>query len=111
MLTLTREESEQDGLVVHVHGERELGSAPMMARRRRTRTVASPELEWWHRWFGEVEEMMAELWATCSGWWSVGGSERVWQSSVAMATALGGNGNGTRFRSSVPRARARARAK
>ena len=73
----------------HGHGERELSGTSAMARRRRTRTAASPELGWWHRKFGEVEEMMAELWVRCSGWWCGGGSEQEWQSSVAMATALG----------------------
>jgi hypothetical protein len=89
MLTLTREESERDGSMEHGHGERDLGGALVMARRRRTRTVASPELGWWHRRFGEVEEMIAELWVRCSGRWCCGGSKRAWQSSVAMATALG----------------------
>jgi len=61
MLTLTREESERDGSVMHGHGEHELGGAPAMAWQRRTQTAASPELGWWHRRFREVEEMMAEL--------------------------------------------------
>ena len=89
MLTLTREESERDGSVEHGHGERELGSAPMIARRGQTQTTAAPELGWWHRQFGEVDEMMAELWARCSGRWCGGGNERAWRSSTAMAMALG----------------------
>ena len=89
MLTLMREESERDGLVEHGHGKCELGGAPVIARQRRTQTVASPELGWWHRWFGEVEEMMAELWVRCSGQWCGGGSERVWRSSATMVMTLG----------------------
>ena len=88
MLTLMREESERDGSVEHDHGEHKFSGAPVMARQRRTRTAALPELGWWHRQFGEVEEMMAELWVRCSGWWCGGGSERAWRSSVAMATVL-----------------------
>ena len=99
MLTLMREESEGDSLVEHGHGEHELGSAPALARRQRTRTAASPELGWWHRRFGEVEEMMEELWARCSGRWCGGGSERARRRSAAMARrsmALLGHGEGER---------------
>ena len=102
MLTLTREESEQDGLVEHDHGERGLGGASVMAWRRRTQTVASLEIGWWHRQFGEVEEMMAELWARCSGQWL-----RWWQR--ASVAELGGNGDDARFRSSTVRVGARVR--
>ena len=89
MLTLTREESERDGLVEHGHGERELDGASTMARRWQTRTVASPKLRWWHKRFREVEEMMAKLWVRCSGWWYGGGSERMWQSLATMTMVLG----------------------
>ena len=64
-------------------------ASSVVLQRWRTRTLASPELRWWHRQFGEVEEMMVELWERCSGWWCDGGYERAWQSLAAMAMVLG----------------------
>ena len=45
------------------------------------------ELRQWH--VGEVEEVVAELWARHSGWWCGGGSERAWQRCGGNGAVLG----------------------
>ena len=52
-----------------------------------TRNVASPRLERLQWQFGEVEGVVAKLWAIWIGWWCGVDGVRAWQRRATMVTA------------------------